>query len=148
MYHDLYRQALIRKLEYVDPSKGKNEKKRKQFRAESMESMKNDKINKKDDNRHWLLHYVDQTVAVTEDDFFVRKNDFNKATGRYISIRTVDLCLAKPNEPVLLSDSDKQLIKTNTELLLFEPEIFKIKKVDKKPKEYEYVVLTDKLLDY
>ena len=93
MYHDTHRQALIRKLEYIDPSKGKNGKKRRQFRAESMESMKNDKLNKKYDNRHWLLHYVDGTVAVTEKDFFVHTNYFNKITGRRISERTVKQCL-------------------------------------------------------
>ena len=109
-----------------------------------MESMKNDEINKKDDKRYWLLHYVDQTVAITEDNLFVRKNDFNKITGRRITQRTVDLCLAKPNHPVLLSENDIRHLKSNTETMLFESEIFKIKKVDKKPKEYEYVVFNGK----
>ena len=41
MYHDLHRQYLLRSLEYIDSSKGKDGKKRNKFRAESMESMKN-----------------------------------------------------------------------------------------------------------
>ena len=72
MYQDLHRQSLIRKLEWIDPSKGKGGKKRRKFRTESMEVMKNDKLVIKDDKRYWLLHYVDNTVAVTEKDLFLK----------------------------------------------------------------------------